>query len=69
MVDSMTDAERKAHNASYAVLALLSDEDLRAAWREHWRQFNQWSWPGEWYDRHCEFFAEAAHRGIFLSGT
>lgn len=67
MTKDMTEVERAAHVASYAIPALLSDHDLKFAWLEHWRQFDKWPNAGEWFDRHRDLLAEANHREIFLN--
>lgn len=67
MTKDMTEVERAAHVAAYAIPALLSDGDLRFAWLEHWRQFDKWTSAGQWFDRHRQLLVEANHREIFLN--
>lgn len=67
MMWEMTEAEMSAHIASYAVPALLTDDELCSAWREHWNQFSKWATPAAWFERHRELLAESNHRGFTLS--
>lgn len=63
----LTDADLAAHNASWAIPALLTDEDLVETWPAHWRAFEAYASPGLWYDRFRELLCEAQHRQITLS--
>lgn len=65
-IPPIEDADVAAHNAAWAIPALLSDEDLRGAWRAHWRAYETWSDAGEWFDRHRELMAEITIRGLAL---
>ena len=64
MITPMTDAARIAHNAAYAIPALLSDGDLIDAWRAHWSTFSDYAEPGLWFDRFTELLDEVRRRGL-----
>lgn len=56
-----------AHNAAWAIPALLTDQELTEAWLAHWRDMEAYASPGLWYDRFRELLAEAQIRERPLS--